>query len=93
MKAPLHTLWAWIQQNGLGITAQQATCSLILALIAMTVVWLGQECSYLKQKMLKVDEALRAQAARKDRLQELVEGVGWRDSRLLTQFDWRQPPV
>jgi len=93
MASQFHHILAWIQRLGEGITAQQAVVSVILALIAMTVVWLGQECSYLKRKLLHVDHSLRCHAARLDRLQAKVDDVGWRDSRLLTQFDWRQPPV
>lgn len=91
MRAPLHTVLAYIQQLGEGITAQQVTITVILSLITMTVVWLGQECSYLKRKLLHVDHSLRCHAARLDKLQAKVDDVGWRDSRLLTQFDWRQP--
>lgn len=91
MKAPLHAVWAYIQHLGEGITAQQVTVTVILSLITMTVVWLGQECSYLKRKLHHVDDSLRRHAVRLDKLQAKVDDVGWRDSRLLTQFDWRQP--
>lgn len=72
---------------------QQAVVSVILALIAMTVVWLGQECSFLHREVRAIRADVRKQAIRTDRLQAKVDDVGWRDSRLLTQFDWRQPPV
>ncbi len=93
MPGHLHTAWAWLQQLGGGITPQQTTVTVILSLITMTVVWLGQECSYLKRKLMHVDHSLRCHSARLDRLQAKVDDVGWRDSRLLTQFDWRHPPV
>lgn len=30
--------------------------------------------------------------ARQDRLTNMVQERGWRDSMLLTRFDWRKPP-
>ncbi len=93
MASQFHHVSAWIQRLGEGITVQQAVVSVILALIAMTVVWLGQECSFLHREVRAIRADVRKQAIRTDRLQAKVDDVGWRDSRLLTQFDWRQPPV
>jgi hypothetical protein len=38
-----------------------------------------------------VTDRLRKQDARIDRLQRMVTDQGWRDSMLLTRFDWRKP--
>lgn len=86
MKAPYHTIGVWFQRLGEGITLEEAFISLVLALIVMTVTWLGYECAYLRR-------TTENHAARLDRLQKLVEDVGWRDSRQLTVFDWRRPPA
>ena len=37
-------------------------------------------------------DRLRKLDARQDRLTNMVQERGWRDSMLLTRFDWRKPP-
>lgn len=43
------------------------------------------------QKHADAHERDRKQAARVDRLQRIVCDQGWRDSMMLTRFDWRKP--
>lgn len=66
--------------GGVGM-ASVAACALTLLLeVADQRRWLAE-----------LDLAQRRLQARQDRLQRMVQERGWRDSGLLTQFDWRKP--
>lgn len=48
-----------------------------------------------RRRLRQIDDAIAAQGtalgARVDKLQNIVADRGWRDSMLLTRFDWRKP--
>lgn len=85
----------WIQRLGMGITWAQALFSLCAVLIIAAVVWLGVYCDDVRRecaaKVYDLSKKVRNLELRQDRLQAKVEGIGWRDSHLLTRFDWRRP--
>jgi len=44
-----------------------------------------------RRRISALEDGLRKLWARQDRLTNMVKNEGWRDSRLLTTFDWRRP--
>lgn len=82
---------AWLHQIGQGITPQAAFVGVVIGCIAGAVVWLGQECEMLGRRVERLGTRVSKLEAGHERLTKRVNGVGWRDSMLLTQFDWRVP--
>lgn len=67
-------------------------CTASLFAAALTLLL---EVAEQRRWLAELDLAQRRLQARQDRLQRMVQRMvqerGWRDSGLLTQFDWRKP--
>lgn len=63
-------------------------CTASIVAAALTLLL---EVAEQRRWLVELDLAQRRLQVRQDRLQRMVQERGWRDSGLLTQFDWRKP--
>ena len=61
-------------------------------LAGVAIAWRAKaDLDALEARLLALEDQQRSLGVRQDRLQKLVTDRGWRDSHLLTHFDWRRP--
>jgi hypothetical protein len=83
------------------LAAALTAAALALAIVALLIDGLRRDRdirrlrALTEEQRMQLDELTSQQFklhARQDRLTNMVVDRGWRDSMLLTRFDWRKPP-